>query len=61
MKVTVTEDCIACERCVEICPDVFQMGEQYAEPQVNPVPTEYQEASQEAADECPVDAIIVEN
>lgn len=60
MKASVTEDCIACQRCVEICPEVFQMGEQYAEVQMNPIPPEHEEAAQEAADECPVDAIVLE-
>ncbi|MBS3761953.1 MAG: ferredoxin [Planctomycetes bacterium] len=60
MNVTVTEDCIACERCVEICPDVFEMGDEFAEVIVDTVPPEYEDAVEEAAEECPADAIIVE-
>jgi ferredoxin len=60
MKAKVTEECIACQRCVEICPEVFQMGDEYAEVQMNPVSAEYEESAREAADECPVDAIILE-
>jgi ferredoxin len=60
MKAKVTEDCIACERCVEICPEVFEMGEELAEVKEDPVPEEYEDAVQEAADECPTSAIIVE-
>ena len=59
MKVTVTDDCIACERCVEICPEVFEMGDEFAEVTVDEVPPEHEDAVQEAADECPAEAIIV--
>jgi len=59
MKVTVTDDCIACERCVEICPEVFEMGDELAEVIVDEVPAEREDAVQEAADECPAEAIIV--
>jgi ferredoxin len=60
MKARVTEDCISCGRCVEICPEVFEMGEDRAYVKVDEIPEEYQDATQEAADECPTSAIIVE-
>lgn len=60
MKARVTEDCIACGRCVEICPEVFEMGEDLAQVKVDEIPAEFEEASQEAADECPTSAIIIE-
>jgi ferredoxin len=60
MKARVTEDCISCGRCVEICPEVFEMGEDRALVKVNEIPEQYQDATQEAADECPTSAIIVE-
>lgn len=60
MKARVTEDCIACGRCIEICPDVFEMGEDIAQVKVDKVPEEFQEAAQEAADECPTSAIVIE-
>ena len=60
MKARVTEDCIACGRCVEICPEVFEMGDEIAEVKVNEIPGEFEGASQEAADECPTSAIIIE-
>ncbi len=60
MKARVTEDCIACGRCIEICPDVFEMGEDIAQVKVDEVPEEFQEATQEAVDECPTSAIVVE-
>ena len=60
MNARITEECIACERCVEICPDIFQMGDEFAEVQVSSIPGEQEEKVQEASDECPVDAIILE-
>jgi ferredoxin len=60
MKARVTEDCIACGRCVEICPEVFEMGEDIAQVKVDVVPDEYEDATREAADECPTSAIVVE-
>jgi ferredoxin len=59
MKVRVTEDCISCGRCVEICPEVFEMGD-IAVVKVDLVPPEHEEAVQQAAEECPTSAIIVE-
>ena len=60
MKAKVTEDCIACGVCVDLCPQVFQMGEQFAEVQVNPVPSEHEQAVKESAEECPTNAIELE-
>ena len=60
MKARITEDCIACGRCVEICPEVFEMGEDIAQVTVDQIPKEFENATQQAADECPTSAIIVE-
>ena len=60
MKARVTEDCISCGRCVEICPEVFEMGEDMAHVKVGVIPQEYEDATQEAADECPTSAILIE-
>jgi ferredoxin len=60
MRTRVTEDCIACGRCVEICPEVFEMSEDKAFVKADPVPQEFEEATQEAADECPTSAIVIE-
>ncbi len=60
MRVRVEDTCTACEQCVETCPEVFQMGDQMAEVIVDEVPPEYEDAVQQAADECPVEAIIVD-
>lgn len=61
MKARVTDDCISCGRCVEICPEVFEMGEDKAVVKVDVVPEEFEDAAQEAADECPTSAIIIEH
>ena len=60
MKVSVTEDCIACGLCVDTCPEVFGMGDEFAEVLVDPVPVEHQEAVRQSVEECPTEAIIIE-
>ena len=60
MKARVTEDCITCGRCVEICPEVFAMGDDMAHVEVTEIPEQYQDAAREAADECPTSAIIID-
>jgi ferredoxin len=45
---------------VDTCPEVFEMGPDMAQVTVDEVPPEFEEAVQQAADECPVEAIIVE-
>jgi len=60
MRAYVTEDCIACGRCVDICPEVFEMGEDVAQVKTDKIPEEFEGATQEAAAECPVSAIVVE-
>jgi ferredoxin len=61
MKVRIDEDsCTACGLCVESCPDVFEMGDDIAQVTVDDVPAELEDAVQQAADECPAEAIVVE-
>lgn len=60
MKVRIEDTCTACGLCVETCPEVFAMGDDIAEVLVDQVPAEHKETAQQAADECPVEAIIVE-
>lgn len=61
MKVTITDDCISCGLCVETCPEVFEMPDgEKARPLVDTVPEELEDKAREAADSCPVEAIILE-
>jgi ferredoxin len=60
MKVVIEDTCTACGLCVDSCPDVFEMGSEMAEVITSEVPPEFEDAVQQAADECPVEAIIVE-
>ena len=60
MKVRIEDTCTACGLCCDTCPEVFEMGDDLATVIVDEVPPEYQDATEQAADECPVEAIIVE-
>jgi len=60
MKVRIEDTCTACGLCVDTCPEVFEMGDDIAQVIVDLVPAEHEDAAQQAAEECPVEAIIVE-
>ena len=60
MNVRIEDTCTACGLCVDTCPEVFEMGTDMAQVVVDKVQPEYEDAVQQAADECPVEAIIVE-
>jgi ferredoxin len=60
MRVRIEDTCTACGLCVDTCSDVFEMGSDMAEVTIDEVPAEFEEAVQQAADECPVEAIIIE-
>jgi ferredoxin len=60
MRVRIEDTCTACGLCVDTCPEVFEMGDDMAQVMVEEVPAEHEDAVQQAADECPVEAIIVD-
>ena len=60
MRVSIEDTCTACGLCVDTCPEVFEMSDEFAEVIVGEVPPEHEDDVQQAADECPVEAIIVE-
>ena len=62
MKATIDRDgCISCELCVQTCPAVFRMADDgLAEVYTDPVPSDEEDASQEARDGCPVSVISIE-
>jgi ferredoxin len=60
MKVSVTDECIACGLCVDTCPEVFEMGDQFAEVLVDGVPEDLVENVRLAAEDCPTEAIVID-
>ncbi len=62
MKAVIDRDgCIACGLCADTCPEVFRMAEDgLAEVYVDVVPEEQEDAAAEAAEDCPVNVISVE-
>ena len=60
MIVRIEDTCTACELCVDTCPEVFQMGTDIAQVLSETVPAKFEDAVQQAADDCPVEAIVVE-
>ena len=53
--------CISCGMCVEICPEVFHMGDDgLADVHQNPVPDEAEKGAVTAQESCPVSVIHVE-
>ncbi len=62
MKANVDRDlCAGCGVCAETCPEVFEMDEDdVAVVKLDPIPPEHQEACRDAADQCPSDAIEIQ-
>lgn len=52
------EECIGCESCVEVCPEVFGFDEQSEIARVKDIdPDSFFDCIEEAIDVCPVDCI----
>ncbi len=61
MKVSVDENlCTGCGLCVDICPEVFEMPEALSIVKTAEVAADLEEKVKEAAESCPVEAIVVE-
>jgi ferredoxin len=60
MKARIEDTCTACGLCCDTCPEVFEMGDSMATVIGDDVPVEYEATAQQAADECPVEAIVIE-
>ena len=60
MKVRVDEEtCVGDETCVEICPEFFEMNGDVAVAKMEEVPEELEGKCKEAAEACPVEAIVI--
>lgn len=56
------ELCIGCEACIEICPEVFEMQNDVAVAKIeDDIPDDLEDTCREAAESCPVEAILVED
>ena len=52
-----TEECIGCESCVELCPEVFEMDESGEKAVVIPADNYDADCIEEAIETCPVECI----
>ncbi len=60
MKAVVNQsECIGCELCVQICPDVFTMEGNLAQVMVDIVAGDVEDDCRAAAEACPVNAITI--
>jgi ferredoxin len=60
-KVDITDSCILCALCEQICPEVFKMGDVFAEINDGVNLDEYERKIREAAESCPVNSIKIIN
>lgn len=61
MKVRIDKEmCSGDEICVDICPEIFEMKDDVAVAKSEDVPADVQVKCREAAEECPSEAIIIE-
>ena len=58
MKALIDENlCTGCGLCADTCPEVFEMSDDKAAVKVSTVPVDSAECAEEAASNCPVEAI----
>jgi len=61
MKAVIDKDaCTGCGLCVETCPEVFEMGDDTAQVKGDKVPSGAEDSARQAADDCPSEAITIE-
>ena len=53
-------ECTGCGLCEETCPEVFKLGEDVAEVLVDEVPSELEDDVRQAAEDCPAEAISIQ-
>ena len=54
------EKCIGCTLCVQACHEIFKMEGDKAVVKVNPVPHAAEDSCRDAAQQCPVEAIVIQ-
>jgi ferredoxin len=61
MKVTIDEDeCSGTGLCTRVCGAVFELNDEFvSHVRVDVIPPEYEDKVQEAADLCPLQAIVI--
>ncbi len=60
MKAAVDQDvCTGCGLCPDICPEVFEMEEDTATVKAGDIPAEAEASCRDAMENCPVEAISV--
>ncbi len=61
MRATVDEAaCTGCGLCVDICPEVFELEGDVARAKMANIPEDLEDCAEDAADDCPMEAITVE-
>ena len=53
-----SDSCIGCGRCTEICPKIFKLNTDTMKAEI--IATDNSECADKAANQCPTDAIIVD-
>lgn len=60
MKIRVDEElCTGCGLCADNCAEVFELTDDIAQVIGDEVPPEHEDCVRDAADDCPVEAIII--
>ena len=62
MRVIVDEEtCTGCGVCAETCPEVFETDDDLAKVIADPVPEDAEDSCREAVEDCPVEAISIQD